>query len=127
MSDAVNILDTLIANLRHTLRTMEQNADSSRDTAAYEQAHANLRETIVAWEDVQVALAQGVELALHVERSAKGTLAQAAAKVLSVPYAAELRHRLTTAPAWRFEVDHDGLWAAHVPANFRMFITDDPG
>lgn len=45
--------------------------------------------------DKDVAVAQAVELAEYVERQAKGTMVDAARKFLSLPYAQEIKARLT--------------------------------
>ena len=70
--------------------------------------------------DREVAVAQAVEFAEYVERAAKGTMVERAQHFLSVPYAAELRARLSgmaAVPADRVVVPR------HLPAQVAALVS----
>lgn len=89
MSDHPPILDRLLPWLRIRIEECRESTDPEV-VAVRTSMEGDLQEL----QDLQTALAQATELAIHVEASAKGSLEKEARRFLSVPYAVTLQQRL---------------------------------
>lgn len=94
MSDAENILDRTIRELRTAIATADQCADMATDPVALDVALDEARADLAEWEDLRTAFAQAVDLAIRVDESAKGSLAAEAQRVMGTAHAKELRRRI---------------------------------
>lgn len=98
-SDSHNLIDLTIERTRKDIALLREQvaADMRADHSTEHYLHQTIAEKealLAQWEDLQVAFGCAVELAIHVDRSAKGTLALEAKAVLSNRHAGQMRKRL---------------------------------